>query len=473
MKDLKIGLIAFFSLSCISLQAQFFEAGTTVSIGTGLGYNHPQICLNSEQKPMVLWTSGTAKTCNIALQDASGNFPNTVQLNPSGLPVQSYNWSGPDLARWNQNVYVAFKSDGYETGHLYLVKSTDDGQSFGDTVRIDQLSAGYSQYPDVAVYKDTVYVTFMAHDAMGMNPQYVVTRSTDGGQSFSPAVAAGSLLGDEACDCCPGEIIVNDQAVIVLFRNNDLNVRDIKGVVSFDRGLTFTDILEIDQHNWTLSSCPSTGPDPYLNGADLYTVYKTEDAGVDKVFLNQFDLSTMLSVSTVDLGENLTGVVNYPQIAGSGDTLGVVFEGFEMAGDIFFAASYNGAGGLNVANRMNVTSISGSQNKPDVAFAKGKFHIVYNDLSQLKYVDLSAVAALKEIESATKHPALIISKAQQSTIKSLQTGNCEAIDLQGKTSMLHATENGELSILNLEPGIYFLRIREQHSYYTQQLIITP
>ena len=43
----------------------------------------------------------------------------------------------------------------------------DNGMSFGDTVRVDSLSTGYANYPDVAVSNDTVFVTFMDHDAGG------------------------------------------------------------------------------------------------------------------------------------------------------------------------------------------------------------------------------------------------------------------------------------------------------------------
>lgn len=461
------------ALLSISAYTQNFQPGSTVEIGSGMGYNHPQLVLNSGEAPMVLWTDAASKNCYLALQNDLGAFDNPVQLNPTGFDVQSYNWSGPDLARWEQNVYVVFKAEGYETGHIYLVKSTDDGLTFGDTVRVDNLNEGFAQYPDVAVYNDTVFVTFMAHDNMGMNPQYVVARSTNGGVSFEPAVAAGSLTGNEACDCCQPEIIVNDKVLMVLFRNNNANIRDIKGVISYNRGASFSQFFSVDDHNWLQTSCPSTGPDTYLNGNTLFTAYKTEEAGDPKVILNQFDVQNMQSIADFDLGFSLSGVVNYPQIAGSGDTLGVVFEGFDVAGDIFFIPSYNGLSGLDIQNRINLTALSGSQNKPDVAFASGKFHVVYNDLSQLKYVLLNPVVGLNELSPESKNPTVVYSKSNTASIKTNQTGKCELINLQGQRTSINTDNSGEISIQNLAPGSYFLHIQNGNQQATQQIIITP
>ena len=119
-------------------------------------------------------------------------------------------------------------------------------------MRVDNLSSGFGQYPDIAVLNDTVWVTFMDHDASGLNPQYVVAKSVDGGLTFSSEVVAGEIYGDEACDCCQPELIVNEDYVIVYFRNNDNNIRDIKGVISYDRGDVFTDFFSVDDHLWQL-----------------------------------------------------------------------------------------------------------------------------------------------------------------------------------------------------------------------------
>src|SRR5690606_33611640 len=98
----------------------------------------------------------------------------------------------------------------------------------------------------------------------GTNPQYVLTRSFDGGLTFDTPVDASALLGNEACDCCQPEIVVDANKVMIFFRNNVSNTREIKSVISYDRGATFTDWISVDDHNLVLASCPSSGADARL-----------------------------------------------------------------------------------------------------------------------------------------------------------------------------------------------------------------
>lgn len=466
--------VLLFSLSGSSLFAQYFVQSQPEILASGFGYQHPQLISNSIGEALVTWTDPITKSILFSRKSSTG-FSSPLALNPSGLAVQSYTWSGPDLARWEQNVYVVFRQDGYETGHVYLVKSTDDGETFGDTIRVDNLSSGFAQYPDVAVYNDTVYVTYMTHNASGMDPQYEVSRSVDGGLTFQAPVAVSKLLGNEACDCCPPEIIVNDQYVIQLYRNNDNNIRDIKGVVSNDRGATFTDILDIDTHQWLLNACPSTGPDAVFEGSNLFTVYKSAENSQGKVFINQYDLGTKNSVETKELSDGLPANSNYPQIASGGGAIGTVFEGYDQATDIFFMWSFNGMQDFGTLQRLNLTLKTGSQTKPDLAHdMKNGFHIVYADGTDLMYTHVDEVSGLSEPEQEKQHPALALSKSAQNTLTLPESQTTfKLINMQGQSVLHTAFNQHTISIENLQPGYYFLVSAENNGAIHQQIIITP
>ncbi len=379
-------------LSCQSL-GQMFSIQSSLVIADGFGFNHPQIELMADGQPGVLWTSASDNNVYFSKYDGLGSFSSPVQLNPAGVDAQTYSWSGPDLAVEGNNVYVAFKQDGYSTGHIYLVKSIDGGLSFGDTVRIDNLATGFGQYPDIAVLNDTLYVTFMAHDATGMNPQYVVSRSTDGGLSFETEVLAGELLGNEACDCCPPEIIATASEVVIFFRDNNSDIRDIKAIISEDRAVTFTTSFSPDDHSWNITSCPSTGPDARIReNNNCITVYRSEFDDSAKIYVNEYNLTTATDAGTAEIrsatGSHLS--VNYPQLYTEDESAVVVWEETDQNTDVFINASGTGPLGFEPANSFNITDSSGNQVKPDVALKDGVIHVVYasNATLNLRYVQL-------------------------------------------------------------------------------------
>ena len=402
---MKYIIIILLSLNSILVDAQSFITSTPISVaGDSLGYYHPQIEITNDNKPIILWANSSDKSLYISKLGLSNSFSTPVKLNPDGLNIQTYDWSGADLAIENSNIYVVFRSLGYSTGHVYIVKSTDNGLTFGDTVRVDNLSSGFGQYPDVAVLNDTVWVTFMDHDASGGNPQYVVAKSVDGGATFESEVLAGELSGDEACDCCQPELIVNDDYVIVYFRNNDDNIRDIKGAISYDRGDVFTDYFSVDDHLWLMNACPSTGPDSrFLNDSTSLTVYKTTENGDAKLFINEYNhISNSSTALTKVFDSNSTNLwVNYPQVAVKNNALGVVWEGKGDDRDIFINYSESGVSGLNASNAYNITNTFGNQVKPDIAISNTKFHVVYSDnsSSDLKYLSLESTTSINANQS--------------------------------------------------------------------------
>lgn len=390
--------------------AQDFVVSAPVAVAPGYGNYHPQTEILGDQQPGIIWTNSTTNHLYFSKRTGEQTFSTPVQLNPTGTQVQDYNWSGPDLCAEGSNVYVAYHDLGYETGHIYLVKSTDYGLTFGDTVRIDNLTDAYPQFPDVAVLNDTIYVAYMKHGMLTMNPQMVLSRSVDGGQSFEPFVDATAWVGAEACDCCQPELIVDNQRIVIFYRQNSANTRDIKAVVSYDRGLTFSNQFSPDDHNWTISACPSTGPDArFLENGHAVCAYRTTVAGQPKLFVNEYDL---LAGSTVDLTDiYMTGAsnsgINYPQFAVSGSLIGLVWEGLGTGTDVFFNASDAGVNNLLPDRAINVTNLAGSQSKPDIAILNGAFHIFYAELSgaEVKYVRINPVNGLEErTESLTIFP---------------------------------------------------------------------
>jgi len=460
-------------LSTIILNAQNFVTSAPITVAPGSGNYHPQMEVLGDGELGVIWTDAVGNDIYFSKRNGIDQFAAPIQLNPTGVDVQDYNWSGADLIVEGNNIYVVFRSAGYETGHCYLVKSADNGLTFSDTVRIDNLAVGYAQYPDVTVFNDTVFVTYMKHDAGSMNPRYVSARSVDGGLTFETEVEAGSLLGNEACDCCQPEIIADGEKVIIFFRNNASNIRDIKAVVSYDRGATFTNWFSVDDHNWLITSCPSTGPDARFIDADIVvSAYRSYVSGAPKIFLNEYNVTTDVSLNTIDI--SMDGVtpsgINYPQIAYAGNLLAIVWEGLGTSTDVFFNASSTGVTGINSSNAINVTDEISSQSKPDVAILNGTFHIVYSELSGsvVKYCRVNATVDIDEpvSYSATIYPnptngqlkIYLPESIDQSISINILASDGQCIE---NISAIADEEFIQLDLDHLATGIYFIEFMSE------------
>ncbi len=464
---LGLTLILFLSNSALT---QLVAVSEPIPVATSHGFFHPQIEISGDGQPVVLWTDNGTKNLYFAKHNGTDAFNTPIKLNSGTQQVQAYTWSGADLAVDGSNIYIVFRSLGYETGHVYVVKSEDNGTSFGDTVRVDEIADGFGQFPDLTAYQDTVWVTYMKFHEGGHDPQYVVARSIDGGATFEAEVDAGALLGAEACDCCQPEIIVDASKVIVFFRNNDNDIRDIKAVVSYDRGATFTDTYEVDDHNWDINACPSTGPDARFMGEDkMLAVYKTEESGQSKISLQQYDLATDSPDGRVSVYANSSTNVNlnYPQLDYKDGTIGVVWEASDNGGDVFFNSSSSGVSGLLPANAVNITAVSMTQNKPDIAIHDGVFHVVYVDGNgvTVKYVQITpSFAGIDEAISTLGVNVFPVPSEDVVNIKfdNLDQTNYRIVltDVNGKIVLEKSGENNQVVLhkSDFNSGVYFYQL---------------
>lgn len=469
---MKSTLTLLITLISFSGFTQVFVPGEPISVSDTLGNYFPQIEITGDGVPGVIWTDQYELDIYFAKHNGVDDFMTPVKLNPDGTDVQAFNWSGANIAVEGDNIYVVFHSDGFSTGHVYFVKSTDNGATWSDTVRVDNLADGHAQFPDITVKNDTLWVVLLDHDASGLNPHYRVTRSVDGGATWEPDVQASELWAGESCDCCSPEIVSDDDYVIVLSRNNDNNIREFKGVVSYDRGATFTGMIDIDMHAWNIMSCPSVGASAQMTGVDeLMAIYRTEYMSDPHIYLHHYDLdgdSTFTEVDILADASTNNNLVNYPQMdyTTSDNRIGIVWESFGNGIDVFFNATTSGPDALLSSQAINLTDTTGTQNKPDIVIENGNYHVVYMDTDgfDVKYLQVFESAA--GIEESKEFPVLVYPNPTSDKVTfEFDNTNNELIsiiilDLQGR--IVKSLETIESSITinpDLEAGAYIYQIK--------------
>ena len=359
-----------------NLYAQFVWEKPIEIAPTAFGKTRPIVKLINDSVPIVIWSNISTKDVYFSKYE-NNEFSTPIQLNPSNLDVMIYDWSAPEMAVFGNHIFVVFRTNPWDNGHIYLVKSIDGGENWSDTIRVDQfdVNSKLGYFPSITATSDSnITVVFMHHAGDDINPQYTRVISSDGGATFSDTLDLSRKLGAEACDCCPPNIISTPDKQVFIFRNNDNNVREFKCLTSSDNGVTFDDTVSVDNGNWNVSFCPSSLASSVIIDNTLHTAYMSDA----KVYITQSNLidGNLLYRGIVS---STSGNKNYPKIASNGKQMVVIWEGVGNNTDLFINTFKSDLSDFMASNGKVLIDSIGSQVKPDITIYDSIIYIVYTD----------------------------------------------------------------------------------------------
>lgn len=363
-----------------------WEPEIIVADGAIYGNVRPRATMVGNSPVVIFGNPG--QTQNLSISRWNGNsFDPPVSILPVGTSCYIADWTGPDIDATGDTIIATFKMDPQETGHVYTVRSTDGGITFSDTIRADSHEDGVAWMPSMAMDANgQPVISYMAHDVAWSNPRYVLVRSANAGMSYSPEEEISQMVPGEACDCCPSELIQGGDNEVLLFRNNEQDVRDVFAVYSADNGVNFNSFTNVDQLGWTLSACPSTGADGVFYGNKLLTAYASAASGKYRVYISSSLASDSISFENrVQVAEpnQANGSQNYPRIALSNDTVVMAWrESISGNQEIFCSLALPGSDPLmslaGFKQQSNATT-AGSQTNPEIMIRNGTIHLFYQD----------------------------------------------------------------------------------------------
>jgi len=342
--------------------------------------NHPRITTDRAGNPMAIW----GKVNDVQFTRWNGTaFTQPVKLNPGTVTTANADWMGPDIATHGDTVYVVYKQtpENLTTSHIWCMRSFDGGVSFDAPVRVDFTGDSLTRFP--AITTDAIgnpIIAFMKFNPTFGEARWAVTRSDDFGATFSADVKASGWSGPSSyvCDCCPGTIVCSGDVVSVIYRDNNINIRDNWAAVSTDGGRSFTGGINVDQENWFLQNCPASGPDGVIVGDTLYTISMNGGNIDELVYYNKASLTDMSCPPAAPVTDYIFGLLqNYPRMANYGTAVAMLWRhsmnassqlGLRFTSDIAegFPASYDTVALTNVINA-------------DVALSKDKVYVVWQD----------------------------------------------------------------------------------------------
>lgn len=469
---MKIIVFLFLMINCSGLFAQSgvqFTTPIAVANGVTYGFTRPKITLDSNNQPVILW--GKTSTHQIFVSTFNGSTFNTpVQINPTGTHPYIATWYNADIKSTGDTIIAVFPTD-MPANRVFLVKSTDGGNTWSDSIRVDNIPAGGIAYFPSADINDfgQIAVTFMKHEAGWQNPRYVVTTSLNGGNSFSADTNASAVAPGEVCDCCPAHLIFENDRQILTFRNNNSNTREFYAAVSNDNGETFNG-YNIDNQGWVINACPSSAPSSFIAGNELVSVFMSGTSGANRVYISSSNINTLTvdSISMVDGTVPAGTNQNYPKIAGQDSIMAMVwYNTMPGEADIYFKYSNTGPLGL-IGDGINISNpTTGTQANPDIAYANGVFHIVYqNSTTQELYYLRAIMDEYMGIDepSSFKYALTILNETlfiQFIDQQNMENKKIELMDARGGvlySEKLNHVSSFQLSLSTFAHGIYFVKV---------------
>ena len=469
MKSFYSSLIFIFLSTLVSAQSGItWDMGMNVAVNT---YDNlrPRITTDGNGNPIVIWGRSSDESVFIARWNGTA-FTMPVKVNPTSLTVATANWMGSEIASKGDTVYVTMKEtpEGDITSKSFITRSVDGGMNFNTPVMLDNFPDSLSRFPTVTTdATGNPIVGYMKFNSTFGDARWVVAKSTDLGNTFSTDVKASgwSSMTAEVCDCCPGAIVCDANNVAMLYRDNNANIRDTWCGISTDGGNSFSSGMSLDQNNWMLMMCPSSGPDGVIIGDTLYSTYMNGVSGNSKVYFSKASVSSGQNVTSQNITGTITGLSqqNYPRMAHEGNAVAVAWKqivnGFTQLVLKFTSDITNGLPATyDTVDLDFVTNM-------DVAMANGKLFVVWEDdgsgTVKFRSGTYSVPGSIKVVsENAEINLYPNPAENQLAVSSMLLAGSTLSIfDLAGREIKIVFAENNSVNIdvHDLADGIYFLK----------------
>ncbi len=466
---MKFTLTFFFSLLLTPVFAQrvigWLGAGPVAS--KVHGNLHPRIKLDKYDNPMVVWGDDAGKVW--FAKWGGETFSQPVSLGPPASMVFTSSWAGPDIGAHGDTVYVVYKEMPEETGRIYIRHSYDGGLNFSAAEEVDTKGAYITRFPTVTTDETgNPFVTYMKSEKDDASHRYVVTRSTDLGESFKKDTMGSVQSGFNVCECSPAAYIASGNAGVLLYRNSFEGLRNIWAGVSNNGGISFNNGQQIDSTNFKPETCPASGPGGVIVGDTMYTVFMSGSRDRQFVYMGKLSLSKP-SLSVAPLTGDIANVStqNFPRIAGIGNAAAAVWTQ-TSGGNNFVCLSFTDA--LNVFGFPATydTVAEGVMLNADVAIGGGYIYVVWEDQVTRSVMFRRGVYYKKKVMSENTS-VLINQPAKGQKYFSVVMQNivsCALIDATGNPIEMDISypknkDVCKVMIDDMEPGTYSVKIEDK------------
>lgn len=450
----------------------------------GFSNSSPRIVLDVKGNPIVIWGRGSDGALFYSKSNGT-SFSNPKQLNTISNKIAIANWMGPQIASKGDTIYIVFKQapEDLTSSHIYICSSFDGGENFSNPKVVDNINDSVSRFPTVTIdSKGNPIVGFMKLNSKFGESRWVVTSSNDLGLTFEKDIkVSGWESAKEICDCCPGTVVSKDNVTIMLYRNNQSNIRDSWAGISKDYGKSFTSGMNVDKLNWNLNSCPASGPDGVIIGDTLYSVFLNGFSGSYLSYFSKSAISSNQLVSTSNISNTFNGLSqqNYPRISNFNNSVAIAWKQISN-GNTFIPLIFT----KDIRNglpKIYDTLAIGNISNCDVALSDSKVFAVWEDdnsgtikITSATYLSKNSIdfSNLK----VDKYKLQYLSESQLlKIIVEEENFSFGITDLNGKViktfDVANNQNSNEISTQNWNKGVYLITLEFGNEIFSEKIII--
>jgi len=470
MKKIVLALIIFLQIPSL------FSQNIIVNDSSQYGF---RLALLNNNTPFVLWGKAGANSKVYGAKLIGTSFTTPVQIVPDSMKPRVGSFDGPNLASFKDSIYVVWGNNNAANHHIFLNRSIDAGNSFGPATQADTVTLGDNiEYPGISVSNDgTLGIYFIKSTSTWTNPRQSLITSYDRGNSFSNDSVINTFAPGVPCECCQGNMEMQDSNWVFYYRNNVSNVRNAYNLVSSNYGSTFNNPYELDIVDWNTNTCPSSGPEGHLNGNKSFTAWMSNGSGNMRILHSTVDmsLSSISPAAFIDASVAPNVSQNYPSVDGSDDTIAVVWQDNRyLLSHIFASISTDGGQSFTNSILLSDTSVTASFIAPDVAYANGLFHFVWTSNNKVIYKSASLFNLLSVENNSSSKYNLRVYPNPTSTQLNIETflkiKEITIVDIMGKTIGMNLPLSNTIDVSNLSTGVYFLKVTGKKETLIQKFV---
>ena len=251
----------------------------------------PQIALYNNNL-YVVWSDDSTGNGDIYFKRSVDN--GTTFESVENLSNSPGNSTDPQIALYNNNLYVVWSDDSTGNGDIYFKRSVDNGTTFDTVNNISENNTGSSSDPQIGTYSNNVYLVWT--DTSSNMSEIFYRQSIDGGVKFGGLKEISKTKSINGEFALYPKIITSGNKVFVAWQDKVLGGNEIFFRASNDGGNKFTGIKNLSRNN----TGDSISPVLAANANNTFIAWSDTSPGKSEILLR----------SSLDNGNTFGGVKN-------------------------------------------------------------------------------------------------------------------------------------------------------------------
>ncbi|MGV3484857.1 MAG: sialidase family protein [Planctomycetaceae bacterium] len=220
----------------------------------------PQVCVDHSGTAHLAFGSGSSVFYCQSLDAGQSYSPARKAFSVANMSLGMRR--GPRVAKSANSIVITAiggKEGKGRDGDLQAWRSADEGASWQGPVQVNDVNGSAREGLHAMAAGPDGAIICVWLDLRSKRTEIYASTSTDGGLKWSGNALVYRSPAGSVCECCHPSVVIDAEAVHVMFRNSIGGNRDMYLATSGDKGKTFGPARQLGVDHWSLFACPMDG----------------------------------------------------------------------------------------------------------------------------------------------------------------------------------------------------------------------